>query len=146
MRLRELRLVYSAIPGTNGQHRKQISCPRDAAAILRDRLMEEAVEVFGILLLDTKHRVNRWYQVSRGTLDSALVHPRGVFCPAIRDMAAAVILARNHPSGDPTPSQEDVRLTKRLVEAGALLGIPVLDHVIIGDTGRYCSFKETGRL
>ena len=146
MRLRELRLVYSAIPGTNGQHRKPIGSPRDAAAILRDRLAEEAVEVFGILLLDTKHRVNRWYQVSRGTLDSALVHPRGVFCPAIRDMAAAIVLAHNHPSGDPTPSRQDLTLTKRLVEAGELLGIPVLDHVIIGDTGRYCSFKETGRL
>ena len=146
MRLRELRLVYSAIPGTNGHHRKQISCPRDAAAILRDRLTEEAVEVFGILMVDTKHRVTGWHGVSRGTLDSALVHPREVFCPAIRDMAAAIILAHNHPSGDPTPSRDDVALTKRLVEAGELLGIAVLDHVIIGDTGRYCSFKETGRL
>ena len=61
-------------------------------------------------------------------------------------MAAAIVLAHNHPSGDPTPSRDDVALTKRLVEAGELLGIPVLDHVIIGDAGRYCSFKETGRL
>ncbi len=146
MRLRELRLVYSAIPGTNGQHRKQIGCPRDAASILRDRLIDEAVEVFGILLLDTKHRVNSWHGVSRGTLDASLVHPREVFCPAIREMAAAVVLAHNHPSGDPTPSRDDVALTARLVEAGELLGITILDHVIIGDTGRYCSFKETGRI
>lgn len=61
-------------------------------------------------------------------------------------MAAAIVLAHNHPSGDPTPSRDDVSLTKRLIDAGELLGIPVLDHIIIGDTGRYCSFKETGRL
>ncbi len=146
MRLREIKLLYTAVPGTNGQHRTQLSNPRDAAALLRDRLAEEAVEVFGILLLDTKHRVNRWYQVSRGTLDASLVHPREVFCPAIRDLAAGIILAHNHPSGDPAPSREDVAMTRRLVEAGELLGIAVLDHVIIGDTGRYCSFKETGRL
>ena len=146
MRLREIKLVYSAIPGTNGQHRTRISCPRDAAAVVRDRIADEAVEVFGILLLDTKHQVTGWHGVSRGTLDSALVHPREVFCPAIRDMAAAIVLGHNHPSGDPTPSRDDVALTKRLVDAGELLGIPVLDHVVIGDGGRYCSFKETGRL
>ena len=143
MRLRELRLVYSAIPGTNGQHRKQITCPRDAAEILRDRLMDEAVEVFGILLLDTKHRVNRWYQVSRGTLDSALVHPRGVFCPAIRDMAASVILAHNHPSGCLEPSAEDIEFTRAVKRAGELMGIELYDHLIVTRDG-FTSLRERG--
>jgi DNA repair protein RadC len=91
--------------------------------------------------LNTKLQVESKSVISIGSIDSAPVHPREVFGPAIRRGAAAVIVAHNHPSGDPTPSNEDVRTTERLVRGGELLGIDVLDHIIIGD-GVYCSFRE----
>ena len=91
-------------------------------------------EQFHILLLDSKNRILRSVQVSEGSLTQSIVHPREVFTQAVRDSAAAVILVHNHPSGDPTPSREDREITRRLKEAGDLLGIRVLDHVIIGDT------------
>jgi DNA repair protein RadC len=100
-------------------------------------------EVFTIVLLDAKHMVIRHAAVSEGTLTHSLVHPREVFHLAIRESAAAVILLHNHPSGDPTPSEEDRLLTSRLVSAGHLLGIRVLDHVVVGD-GRYVSFADQG--
>lgn len=103
-------------------------------AEILDHLREEAVEVFAVLLLDGKHRVSGMAEVSRGTLTTSLVHPREVFGPALRMGAAAVIVAHNHPSGNPEPSKEDLAVTRRLIEAGQLLGVPVLDHVIIGDS------------
>ncbi len=90
-------------------------------------------ERFGVLLLDTKHRAIRAVPISRGTLDASLVHPREVFRAAADYAAAAVVLFHNHPSGDPAPSVDDVQLTRRLVEAGELMGIAVLDHVVLGD-------------
>jgi DNA repair protein RadC len=119
--------------------------PWDAASALMTLLQDEPAEVFAILCLTTKHRVIAYHEVSRGTLDSTLVHPRDVFQAALLANAAAIVAAHNHPSGDPTPSPDDVALTRRLVEAGDVMGIPVLDHIIIGD-GRYYSFKEAGRL
>jgi DNA repair protein RadC len=98
-----------------------------------------------ILCLTTKHRVIAYHEVSRGTLDATLVHPREVFKVALLANAAAIILTHNHPSGDPSPSPDDVQLTRRLVEAGVLLGVEVLDHIIVGD-GRYYSFQEVGGL
>ena len=92
-------------------------------------------ETFHVLLLDGKHRLLRRQRVSEGTLTSSLVHPREVFGPAVREAAAAVIVAHNHPSGDPEPSAEDLAVTRRLIEAGRILGVPVLDHVVIGDAG-----------
>lgn len=108
---------------------------------LRDRVQEE----FHVLLLNTQHAVTRDVLVTRGTLDTSVVHPREVFRQAILESAASVILMHNHPSGDPTPSPEDRSVTGRLILAGELLGIPVLDHVVIGD-GRYVSFREAGLL
>jgi DNA repair protein RadC len=108
-------------------------------------LQDEPSEVFAILCVTTKYRVIAYHEVSRGTLDATLVHPREVFKVALLANAAAIILTHNHPSGDPSPSPDDVQLTRRLVDAGALLGVDVLDHIIIGD-GRYHSFKEAGRL
>ncbi len=107
----------------------------------RDRLKE----YFLILLLDGKNRIIREEQVSEGSLNQSIVHPREVFKPAVRESAAAVILVHNHPSGDPTPSREDREITRRLKEGGDLLGIRVLDHIIIGD-GSYLSFVEQGLL
>jgi DNA repair protein RadC len=102
-------------------------------------------EQFQALLLDRKNRVTRDVMISQGSLTASVVHPREVFNPAIRDSAAAVICVHNHPSGDPQPSQEDRQLTTRLVEAGHLLGIPVLDHIIVG-CDRYMSFADEGLL
>jgi DNA repair protein RadC len=102
-------------------------------------------EHFRMLLLNTKHHVLAIPTISIGSLSAAIVHPREVFREAIRSSAAAIILAHNHPSGDPTPSAEDTQLTKRLVEIGKLMDITVLDHIIIGD-GRYLSMKEKGIL
>ena len=100
-------------------------------------------ELFKVILLDAKHAVIREKTVSEGTLTSSLVHPREVFNEAVRESAAAVIFLHNHPSGDPKPSKEDRALTARLQEAGDILGVQVLDHVIIGD-GRYVSFADEG--
>lgn len=97
-----------------------------------DKLDQEELLV---ALLDQKHKVKRVVRVSRGTLNSSLVHPREVFRPAIHEAAAAIILIHNHPSGDPTPSTEDFRVTKRMEEAGELLGIRVLDHIVCGEAG-----------
>ena len=108
---------------------------------LRDRKREE----FRCVLLDAKNRVLREETVSIGSLTASLVHPRDTFKTAVRESAAAVIFVHNHPSGDTRPSQEDILLTKRLVQAGDLLGIRVLDHVIVGDQGHF-SFRDQGLL
>ncbi len=100
-------------------------------------------EIFKVVLLDAKHTVLRESTISEGSLTLSIVHPREVFNLAVRESAAAVIFLHNHPSGDPSPSQEDRVLTARLVSAGDLLGIRVLDHIIVGD-GRYVSFADHG--
>lgn len=119
--------------------------PEDAANWYLHRLRYVQQEEFHVLLLSTKHQVLASCCVAVGTMDAALVDPRRVFQEALRHQAAALILARNHPSGDPSPSKEDIALTLRLAEAGKLLELPVLDHVIIGD-GRFVSLKEKGLL
>jgi len=116
--------------------------PEDAAGYLMPRFGSRGVEQFGIMLLDSKHRVMRTTVLSIGTLNSSAVEPREVFREAAIGGAAAIVLFHNHPSGDPTPSPEDVALTRRLVAAGSLLGIDVVDHLILGDV-RYWSIKET---
>lgn len=111
------------------------------APSLRDLLHEE----FRVLLLNTQHAVVREHVVTRGILDASVVHPREVFKLAVAESAAALILLHNHPSGDPTPSPEDREVTRQMADAGRILGIPVLDHVVVGDS-RYISFVETGLL
>jgi DNA repair protein RadC len=119
-----------------------ISNPESAANLVREEMRCFREEHFRVLCLDTRNQVLSQRDVSIGTLNASLVHPREVFREAIASSAAAVIVMHNHPSGDPTPSKEDLALTTRLVEAGALLGIPVLDHLIIGE--RHVSLKERG--
>ena len=119
--------------------------PRDVAAVYAPRLQDAPVEEFHVAILDAQHRLERDVMVTRGLLNSSLVHPREVFREAIAERAAAVILVHNHPSGDPTPSAEDRAVTEQLVAAGRLLDIPVHDHVIVG-RGRYVSFAEAGLL
>jgi DNA repair protein RadC len=100
-------------------------------------------EYFMALLLDGKNRIIKRVQISEGSLNQSIVHPREVFNMAVRDSAAAIILLHNHPTGDPAPSPEDLEVTRRLCEAGELMGIKVLDHIIIGD-GAFYSFSERG--
>lgn len=141
--VRELRIVYS--PVTTAGPLPQVGRPADAAALLRERLDLKPVEVCLVLLLNTKHHLVGVHELGRGTLDTCIVHPRDVFKAALLGNAAGLIVGHNHPSGDPEPSPDDVALCARLRNAGTVIGIEVLDFVIIGDSGRYCSFKEQGR-
>lgn len=124
--------------------RPQLRTPRSVAEYLLPQFGSRPVEQFGVLSLDTRHRVVRASVLSVGTLDSSLVHPRDVFREAAAAGAAALVVFHNHPSGDPEPSEDDVRLTERLVAAGILMGIEVLDHVILADV-KYFSFREHRR-
>ena len=124
----------------------KISSPSDVRDYIEKifNLSTQADEVLVLLVLDAKNIVIGAFEVSRGSLNSSIVHPREVFKRALLLNGASIILAHNHPSGDPTPSREDINVTKRLVEGGNILGITVLDHLTIGDNGRYRSFKEMG--
>lgn len=125
--------------------RVQVTTPADAARYLLPRFGTGDVEQAGVLLLDARHRVLRARILTRGTADATPMHPRDVFREAALAAAAAVVLFHNHPSGDPLPSADDVALTQRMIEAGEVMGIAVLDHVVLGDTS-YCSLRELGTL
>jgi DNA repair protein RadC len=118
-----------------------IRSPGDVHRHFHPQLRHLEQERFHVILLDGRHRVMRHALVSQGTLTASLVHPREVFRPALRESAAALVLVHNHPSGDPTPSREDEEVTARLVRAGEILGIPVLDHVVVAERG-YVSLRE----
>ena len=125
-----------------GSARPRLSTPRDLARHLLPQYGALAVEHFGIVMLDTKHRVLRIKIVSIGSLDTTVVHPREVFREAASASAAAIVLFHNHPSGDPTPSKDDLVLTARMVRAGEVMGIDVVDHLILADQ-RYYSLVES---
>jgi len=125
--------------------RLRFDSPGGTGRYLLPRYSARPVEVFGVLALDCRHRLIREEVVSVGCLTASLVHPREVFALAVSSRAAALVLFHNHPSGDPEPSAEDLALTRRLVAAGSLMGIEVLDHLILG-AGRYVSLKERGVL
>jgi DNA repair protein RadC len=125
--------------------RVQVRTPRDAAAFLLPAFGARAVEHFGVVLLDTKHRVLRTSVVAVGTLNSTVVQPRDVFREALLGAAAAIVVFHNHPSGDPTPSADDIDLTRRLAAAGTLVGVELVDHIVLGEA-RYCSLREMGAL
>ncbi len=135
------RRVVAAPPA----RRPVIRTPGDVAALLAGQMRHLDREHFRAVLLNTRHEVLDVTGVAVGGLDSAPIHPREVFKEAVRRSAAAVILVHNHPSGTPEPSGDDVRITARLAEAGRIVGIDVLDHVIIGD-GRFVSLRERGAL
>jgi DNA repair protein RadC len=124
---------------------RQFRSSKDVAHYYMPLLRDKKREQFQVVLLDRKNRVMRDVMISQGSLTASVVHPREVFNPAIRDSAAAVIFVHNHPSGDPQPSQEDRILTTRLADAGRLLGIQVLDHIIVGRDA-YMSFADEGLL
>ena len=131
-----------ASPLTKGT---KISSSRELFEHYHPTLRNLRHEIFKVVLLDAKHAILRDTTVSEGSLTLSIVHPREVFTMAVKESAAAVIFLHNHPSGDPTPSQEDHVLTARLVSAGDVLGIRVLDHLVVGD-GRYVSFADEGWL
>jgi DNA repair protein RadC len=127
-----------------------VRTPQDAAALLEERARVLEKEVFWMLPLDARNRVKKDpIEITKGLLDASLVHPREVFEMAITTKSAAIVLVHNHPSGDTTPSAEDIRITKQMVEAGKILDIRVLDHVILGkaltpDKKSFLSLRETG--
>ena len=123
----------------------RFTSPRQVFDYFHHEFRDSRKEYFLILLLDGKNRIIRRVQVSEGSLNQSIVHPREVFNPAVKESAAAVILVHNHPTGDPAPSSEDIAVTRRLREAGEIMGIKVLDHIIVGD-GEYLSFVERGLL
>ncbi len=126
-------------PGSRYSH------PQEVYHHFRGRLADHRRECFIVLLLDSKNRLLREVQISEGSLTASIVHPREVFAAVVRESAAALLLVHNHPSGDPTPSREDREITIRLKEAGELMGVRVLDHIVIGAEG-YVSFADRGLL
>lgn len=131
------------LEGFTDEPKRKIRSPADVYSILYPKMREQKREKLVALLLDTKNQVLREEVISIGSLNANIVHPREVFKAALLESCASVILSHNHPSGDPTPSREDIAVTEKLVEGGKLLGIDVLDHVVIGD-GRYVSLKDEG--
>ncbi len=143
--LRDLIVEYRPNPARLTYTDAPILHPRDAAAILIPLLRDQPQEVLGAIYLDTRGRVIAYREISRGTIHQCLVQPRDVIIPGLLINAAQVLIAHNHPSGDPTPSPDDCALTRQLVEACSLIGVPLRDHLIIGDD-QYVSFQETGRM
>jgi DNA repair protein RadC len=125
--------------------RARFNAPDDLARFLLPQFGWRPVEHFGALLLDGRHRLLKTAVVSIGTLDASVVHPRDIFREAALEVAAAVVLFHNHPSGDPTPSREDILITQRMVHAGVIMGIEVLDHLVLGEA-TYFSFRENRQL
>ena len=136
----ELGKRLSCLPA---EERVRIKCPEDIANLFLERLRYEKKEHFKCLLINSRGEILEENEVSIGDLNSSASHPREVFSPALRRSAGSVAFVHNHPSGDPSPSDADIDSTRRLVEAGNLLGIPVIDHIIIGD-GTYASMKGLG--
>ncbi len=120
-----------------------IKSPTDVSTLLMEEMRYLKKEVFKIILLNTKNYIIKYLNVSVGSLNTSIVHPREVFSEAVKSGCSGMLLVHNHPSGDPEPSREDIETTQRLADAGNILGIKVLDHIIIGD-GKYISFKERG--
>ena len=149
-RVRELVVAYRSLRDSDGRvvdvPAVALNNPRNAAAVLGSLIADQPVEVFGVACLSTKHRLLTWHVLSRGTRDSTPVSLPDVFLPAcLTPGATGVMVVHNHPSGDPTPSPDDARLTLRLCAAADVLDIALLDHLIVGDEGRYFSFHESGQ-
>jgi DNA repair protein RadC len=140
------RIALVREPGVKLAERPEMRQPAAAARVLAEYIGEADRELFVIALLTIRYRVLGLHTVSVGCLSSSLVHPREVFKPAILAGSSAVLLAHNHPSGDPEPSAEDHALTRRLAAAGTILGIEVLDHLVLGEEGRFVSLRARGAL
>lgn len=147
MYVRELVVSYRRRPGVTAlAQSRSVGTPREAAVVFTSILGEEAVEVFGILCLTAKQQLIAYHQISRGGIDQTFASPREIFQTALLAHANVIVLGHNHPSGDPQPSGDDRVLTERLVNAGKVMGVEILDHIIVGHDGRYFSFKEGGQI
>ena len=133
-------LVREGSVSNNNNH---IRTPEDVVNILSADYDAAVVEMAQMLALDTKNKILGIFVISTGSLNASIIHPRDIFQRAILSNAASVILVHNHPSGDPTPSSEDIELTNKLVQVGKMMDLPILDHVVIGD-GKFVSLKERG--
>lgn len=123
--------------------KRKICSPKDVYTFMYPKMREQKKEKFITLCLDTKNQILKEEVISIGSLNASIVHPREVFKSALMESSASVIMVHNHPSGDPSPSREDIMVTEKMIEGGKLLGIDVLDHIIIGE-GRYVSLKDEG--
>lgn len=139
----ELARRASAWPASD---RPVVSTPEDVVALCATQLRGLDREHFWALILSTKNRLLRMVEVSVGSLNTSIVHPRELFKEAVRSSAASIVVVHNHPSGDPTPSSADIQLTRRLAKAGEVLGIELLDHVVVGDGGAHASMRHMGVL
>lgn len=139
----ELSRRASAWPASE---RPVVSTPEDVVALCGTQLRGLDREHFWALALSTKNRLLRTIEVSVGSLNTSIVHPRELFKEAVRISAASIVVVHNHPSGDPTPSAADIQLTRRLARAGEVLGIELLDHVVLGDGGTHASLRHMGVL
>jgi DNA repair protein RadC len=133
------------LPASEGTSRPTLQSPEDVTRIYSPKLRDLRHEEFWALLLTTANHLMREVRITSGTLNSSLVHPRECFAEAVKERAASVIFVHNHPSGNPEPSQEDLAITKQLVESGKVLGIPVYDHIIVGGA-QFTSFAQRGLL
>ena len=131
--VREGRAAYS----------ETVTAPAEAAAFFQKHISKSVQEQFVALFLNARNAPIGWREISRGSVSASIVHPRELFLPAIQLAASSLIVAHNHPSGDPSPSKDDLELTRRLVKAGEILGIEVLDHLVIVE-GNFLSLKERG--
>lgn len=147
MIVRELVVSYRPHASSASINETPMRTPRDIVPVVSALLSHEPQEVFGVLLLDSRHRVIAYRELHRGTINSTLVRPAEVFQQALLVNAAAMIVCHNHPSGDPSPSPDDNALTRRLAAAAVLMEVPLLDHVIIGaDDAHFYSYKQDGVL
>ncbi len=136
-----LKQIREELPG---YEKRQIKSPSLAVEVLHKYIDGSDREMMVVLCLNTKNHINAINTVSVGTLNSSLLHPREIFKPAILSNSASIILGHNHPSGITDPSDNDIRVTRRVAEAGEIMGISLLDHIIIGGDGNYTSLKEKG--
>jgi DNA repair protein RadC len=140
------RIALVREPGVKLAERPRLTDPAACVPVLAQYIGDADRELFVVAMLTIRHRLLGLHTVAVGCLTSTLVHPREVFKPAILAGSAAIVLAHNHPSGDPEPSADDVALTRRLASAGQLLGIEVLDHLVLGEDGRFVSLRQRGAL
>ncbi len=143
IQLKSLAELSTRISKTQALSKMQISSPSSVAGIYMEEMRHLQQEHLKIVLLDTKNNIISDSTISMGTVNASLINPREVFIHALKNSAVHMIILHNHPSGDPSPSKEDIAVTRRLIEAGELIGIKLLDHIVIGD-GKYISLKEKG--
>ncbi len=140
-----LRIKQEIIEVNETDNLQVVSSPQDVVKVIEKRIADEDREVFLVLCLNTKNKVVAIHRAHVGSINASIVHPREVFKSAILNNAASIIVAHNHPSGQSVPSPEDFEVTKRLVKAGEIIGIEVLDHIVIG-RNEYTSLKSQGRM